>query len=386
MQSFTNAGAQWSSPRANVLKTTLLTAALLGAYGVAQGAGTEIFVDGTNSSSSSPYNLDLATPPITKLSVTSGGFATGNGTVINGNLPNLASVTAGGSLTLSDALVTNTNSGPAMTANGAGAKITLSGANTVINWDGANVGGGGVSALRAVNGGVIDIDGGTINTSGVAIADSLDRVRKQGILAADGGTVTAKNLTINTSGGFSPGVQAFRTYGNPTAGDVPTVVSLDNVKINTTGSNYSVGIRADHAGASVVANGTDVNTTGAGSHGVEVDDGATVALTGGSITTSGVSASGVRAYTGSGAQGLLGPGVATVTGTKIITSGDNAAGVLAGDSAEPTKGVVHLAGAGITTSGASTGGLTVAGGANGIEANYGGEIKSTGSMIAASGA
>ena len=296
---------------------TGLTAALMSVYGAALGAPAVEVVDGSNSSAMIPYVLPARTDySLEKVTVNVGGFATGTNTAVaSTSATSLVNVTAGGNLTLDGA---------------------------TIDWTGGDSNNSN-SALRVGGGGQASLTGGTISTSG--------GIRKIGMSAIDGGVINASNLTITTSGNSSAGVQAFRTYSNPTAGDTPTLVNLDSVNIFTGGSSYSVGIRADHKGAGVVGNNVNITTSAAGSYGVEVNNGATVALTGGSITTAGDYAGGVRAYTGTGAKGLLGAGKATVNGTVIETSGNYASGLIAGDAAEPTSGLIDAVNASITTKG-----------------------------------
>src|SRR5690606_13679699 len=110
---------------------------------------------------------------------------------------------------VSDKAINNTGITSVIKASGSDAEITFDSTDIVINWNGANNSYTSYAALRAENGGTIIINGGTVNTSNNN--DSrLNNVRKQGLLAADGGTITASNLTINTTGGKSPGVQAYR--------------------------------------------------------------------------------------------------------------------------------------------------------------------------------
>ena len=315
-----------------VLRVTALTAALMSVYGVAQGTPT---------------------------------YSAGSGDTIN----------------VTDSTITNTDS-PATSviiANGLGADITFDKTDIVINWNGPNASNTSNAALQAANGGKITITGGTINTSYNNDA-TQNNVRKQGLQAIDGGTINASNITINTTGGKSPGVQAFRTYTNPTAGDTPTVVNLDHVAINTGGPEYSVGIRADHNGASVIGVNTDITTTAKKSFGVEVDDGGAVQLTNGTITTSGDQAAGVRAYTGTSTEtdprGQFGPGIVTLTGTTIKTSGAKAAGLLAGDADEPTAGIINATNVTITTSGS---------GAHAAAATNGSSITLSGGTLTAEG-
>lgn len=372
MRNATGMGARRNSLRGNIFRTTVLAAALLGVYGAV--SAQTITVDSTNSTVAAPYGLDPALT-YTNVIVNAAGFATGADSKIIGNQYELTKVNAGGSLTLTGANILNDVSTPtgtngrAVTASGAGATASLTGSTIELKAfstnPGTNYNHAFTAAVGAENGGHVDVSGGSIKASGSK--------RTVGIAANDGGSITASNLTIDTYSSFGHAVNAYRTLA---LGLSPTVINLDHVTINTHDLTYSVGIQSANLGASVNANATDINTVGAGSFGVEVFNGATVSLTNGSITTTGAYAAGVRAYTGTGAKGLLGAGTATVNGTKIVTSGLGASGALAGDSGEPTKGVINLTQANISTTGD---------GASGLSANYGSAISSTGSTIRTQG-
>ncbi|MBV6305887.1 autotransporter domain-containing protein [Candidimonas humi] len=315
------------------MRATLLASALLGVYGVAAAAETL--------TCSSSCVLDPGTT-YTSVVVNAPGVASGSGSVISGSAYELTKINAGGSLTLDGASISNDVSTPngqngrSVTASGAGATahITNSVIDLTANSDN-NYAHAYAAAVGADGGGHVVVDGGSITATGSK--------RTVGIEANGGGSIIdASNLTIDTYSTFGHAVNA---YTDPNGAPTTATVNLDHVVITTHDPVYADGIQSANAGASVNAVDTDVVTSGAGSFGAEVFNGATASFTNGSITTAGAGAAGLRAYSG----GSLGQGSITASGTHISTSGSNAAGALGG--AENSAGNVTLHGVTIDTAG-----------------------------------
>ncbi len=332
-----------------MFRIATLSAALLGVYGTAYSADPTIIVTSTQDIGSGPYS---------GVTVNSGGVATGTGTTVTGGLYDLNLVQAGGSLNLTDAIITNTvaanQNGRAVTVTGANANATLNNATIVLNAFNGHSGGHAFTAgVGTADGGHAIIDGGTISAAGSK--------RTVGIQANDGGSIDASNVTIETRSTFGHAVNAYRTVASP---ETATLVKLNNVTINTYDLNYADGIQSANKGARVEAIDTNITTIGTNSFGAEVFNGATASFTGGSITTSGATAAGVRVY-----GGTLGSSSATIAGTHINTGGAGAVGVVAADTAEQTPGTVSLTNANIETHGAN---------AAAVQASYGSQITSGG--------
>lgn len=332
-----------------MFRVAALSTALLGVYGTAYSADPTVTVTGTQDIGSGPYSGVV---------VNGGGVATGTGTTVTGGLYELNLVKAGGSLALTNAVITNTvapnQNGRAVSVSGLNANATLNDSTIVLNaFDGYTGGHAFTAGVGAENGGHAVIDGGTITAAGSK--------RTVGIQANDGGSIDASNVVISTHSTFGHAVNAYRT---PTSPEAATLVKLNKVTINTYDPNYADGIQSANKGARVEAIDTDITTIGTNSFGAEVFNGATASFTGGSITTSGTTAAGVRVYGGS-----LGSGSVAINGTHINTGGTGAVGVVAADAAERTSGTISLTNANIETHGAN---------AAAVQASYGSQITSGG--------
>jgi len=348
------------SRQANVLRRTAIAAALLAVYGYGPAVrAADITIETT-------YDLGSSTLNNSTVTVNDGGVATGNGTQISGSATDLVLVNSGGQLTLDDAQLANDLDTPAgrngrvVHATGTGATATLNSTAVTITAhstdQGVDYNHAFTAGVGASNGGHVEVNGGSITASGSK--------RTVGMQANDGGSIRATGVSITTNNHFGHAVQAYRT---PADDERETRVDLDQATITTNGDNYAVGIQSANKGAVATATDTDITTRGTASFGVESFNGAQVELTRGSITTSGAGAAGVRVY-----GGTLGAGNATVVGTHITTTGDQAAGVVAGDAAEPTRGTASLTGAVISTAG---------GHSSGIESAYGSEVASSASSL-----
>jgi len=338
--------------RRTALRNTALTAALVAAYAYAPGAGA------VNLTIGNTYDLGDSVLTDSTVKVIDGGVATGNGTQISGKAYEMLRIESGGSLTLENATLANTvqpnQNGRTVTATGANANAVIEDSTITLDaFDGHPGGHAFTAGVGAENGGHAVIDGGTITSSGSK--------RTVGIQANDGGSIDASHVVISTHSTFGHAVNAYRTIASP---ESETLVRLDHVTINTYDANYADGIQSANKGARVEATDTDITTVGTNSFGAEVFNGASASLTRGSITTSGTAAAGVRVYGGS-----LGNGVVTIDGTRVETSGAQAAGVVAADAAEQTSGTIHLSGSTIETHGAN---------AAAVQSAYGSQITSGG--------
>lgn len=343
-----------------MVRRTTLALALLGAYGYMP------LSVAVNLTIENDYDLGGSSMSNSTVTVNNGGVATGDGTSISGSAYDVVLINSGGSLTLSNATISNNldhptgTNGRAVAAKGVDATASLTDSTITISAHSTNTGTdyshAFTAGVGAADGGHVDIQGGSITASGSK--------RTVGIQANDGGSIRASAVQITTNDHFGHAVQAYRTL---TASEMDTHVDLNGVSITTNGSSYSLGIQSANKGASVTATDTDITTKGTVSFGVEVLNGATAALTNGSITTQGEGAAGVRVYGGD-----LGSGHATINGTRIQTSGRGASGVLAGDSAEPRSGIVHLSDADI---------VTIGNDAAGLQSAHGSSIESTRSSL-----
>jgi outer membrane autotransporter protein len=324
--------------RGRFFKNAPLTLALMSVYGSA--AAVDLTIE-------TAYDLGASNMSNSTVTVNNGGVVTGDGTQISGSAYDVVLINSGGSLTLDNATISNNidhptgTNGRTIAAKGANATATLTNSTITISAQSTNP---GTDYAHAFTAGVGAADGGHVEINGGSITASGSK-RTVGIQANDGGSIDASNIQITTNGTFGHAVQAYRT---PTATEIPTHIDLDHVSITTHGSDYSVGIQAANKGASVTASDTDIITEGTNSFGVESFNGATIALTNGSILTSGTGAAGLRIY-----GGTLGASTATIEGTQITTSGAGASGILVGDTAEPTGGIVNLSNASIVTTGSN---------------------------------
>ena len=186
------------------------------------------------------------------------------------------------------------------------------------------IGSGGDTAVKAANGGVVTLTGGSDSVVSTAGGE-------KGIWATGANSsITATGASISvpfSAGGF--GVLA------DTAGTI--ALSVGSV---STGGDGSIGIRATGGGSSVTATGgVTVATTGASATGVDASAGGMVSLTGGAVTTSGGGAAGLSASAGTIAA----------SGVGVATNGLAApGGILQGG------GLMTIGGGAVTTSGAGS--------------------------------
>lgn len=219
------------------------------------------------------------------------------------------------------------------------------------------------------------LDGGTITAKGSKF---------RGVGATGGNAhILLNGVTIETNATANESTTGWGAHG-VTAFGSGSVVTVNNSQITTLGGGqnathvYSEGIQSGNGGL-VQGSGNTITTSGSASYGIEAFDGGAINLTGGSITTTGDLAAGVRTYSGVGST--LGAGTVTLTGTTIHTGGANAAGLLAGDSAEPTAGTINANNVTVTTTGLGTSSAPNAA----MESAYGSTITSTDSTLRTEG-
>jgi outer membrane autotransporter protein len=258
----------------------------------------------------------------------------------------------------------------------------------------------GISGAKAVDGGLVSLDGGKIEITG----DSSFG------LYGDGGTVTAKGtLTISMTGVDSHGAEALGTG----------LVEIDPGTTITTEGSGGIGIFALTRGT-VSANGVVITTSGILSllSGFSADGaaalGGTITLENSSITTSGVNAKGLHVLNAnstifgtnltlttsgvaaSGAEADNG-GLIELNGGTITTHGDEAFGLFGTDNGKVTAGGMTISTAGADAYGAfaQTGGTltlnpgiviqTSGKGSYGLYALNGGSITGNGVNVTTSG-
>ena len=245
----------------------------------------------------------------------------------------------------------------------------------------------GISALRAVNGGSVILEGGkigiagassiglvadngTVNVSGAVVISmtgpdsygveasrsglvqinpgttiTTSGIGGFGIFALTGGTVTANGISITTSGFLSPG--GFNADGAATLGGT---INLENSSIATSGDNAD-GLHVLSANGEIIGTNLTIVTSGRMAAGAEADNGGSIQLRGGSISTSNDGSSGLIATNG---------GNVTAQGITINTAGANAYGAFA-----RTNGTLNLnPGTVINTSGNGSYGLFALSGGN----------------------
>lgn len=222
----------------------------------------------------------------------------------------------------------------------------------------------GINSVGVVSGGavgdsssqpVVAVSGSTITTSGD---------RGLGVVAQGDGRVYIGDSSITTSGDEAIGVVV-------RAGSVATLQDTD---ISTSGAGAN-GVSVvkdpgelDHT--SFEMKGGSITTTGDSSKGVVVNNGSFAELDGVSIDTSGLDSVGLVS-TGTGANGVRSS--LYLTDGSVKTSGDGATGVLAENG-----GIVSISGSSIITSGDNAAAVSVAG--------EGSKVELTNSNVSAQGA
>lgn len=162
--------------------------------------------------------------------------------------------------------------------------------------------------------------------------------------AIDGGTINSK-ADVSTGGmnGFGVFAESYSTI-NQTGGSITTTGQNGHALLANNDRN--------DVGGKIVANGTDIETSGEWAHGAFADNGGDISLDGGTVTTH-----------GSRAFGILAAKTSTVTSSAaVVTNGDKAHGVQAGANGSAADGtdqsVITLTeGASVETNGSDAFGL-----------------------------
>ena len=258
----------------------------------------------------------------------------------------------------------------------------------------------GIAGAKAVDGGLVSLDGGKIEIAG---DNSVG-------LFGDNGTVTANGtLTISMTGIDSRGVEAHgigsveigpgTTITTEGSGDIGIfaltggTVTANGVVITTSGIlSLLSGFSADGAaalGGTITLESSSITTSGDNAKGLHVLDGnSTIFGTNLTITTSGAAASGAEADNG---------GLIELYGGTITTHGDKAFGLFGTDNGKVTAGGMTITTAGADAYGAfaqSSGALTLnpgtviqtsGKGSYGLYALNGGSITGNGVNVTTSG-
>jgi outer membrane autotransporter protein len=244
---------------------------------------------------------------------------------LDSSMLNTAGVGATGARAQAGGLLALTNSdvisaqGSGMVVDGEGSSATLS--NTTVRTLGQGAGNGSlVSAVRASDGAIVTIEGGSILSEGEQFTRS--------ILASTGATVNAQGVEISTAGKNSHAVHAFGQ------GDGNTRVSVVNGSIDTNGDESSA-LYAQNGG-NVSASDTAISTRGSAGFGAFAYNGGTLNLANSSIETDGSPLNPEGRNVGS--HGVLSKKDSTVMleTVQITTHGDAAEGVIAESEGEPS--------------------------------------------------
>ncbi|MDR0807105.1 MAG: autotransporter outer membrane beta-barrel domain-containing protein [Enterobacteriaceae bacterium] len=197
-----------------------------------------------------------------------------------------------------------------------------------ISMDSTNIKTSGQSAegFLAISGALIDLTGGSVTTEGES-ADGLFLYNSK---------ISANGTEIKTSGDNSTGVSV---------GDGVSI-DLTGGSVITAG-NYADGLFAYGEDRQISTDGTEIKTSGNGSYGVGVGNGASIDLKGGSVITAGDSAYGLLVSNSGDSQ-------INTNGTEIKTSGHGSFGVYAINDAS-----IDLTGGAVITEGESAYGLNV---------------------------
>lgn len=225
----------------------------------------------------------------------------------------------------------------------------LTGLGTTIHTTGA-----GSAALAAIDA-TMEVMGATIKTEGDSMLDEGEERVSAGVAARSGSSVKVVDSTIETTGNKGNGIDV--------AG---STVEMSGGSIFTKGSDAR-GV-ATYAGGSAWLNDVEIHTEGEAAHGA-ITNGGDIQLANTRINTTGLGSFGLRAING---------GVINATNSGILTTGDNATGVSVGS-------IVNLKDSHVRTEGADAWGADVSGtlnvdGGSLVSAKYG-ALTATGDAI-----
>lgn len=204
--------------------------------------------------------------------------------------------------------------------------------------------GTGAVGVRASQGGIALITGGTITTSG---ADTVSAGGADGARATDAGS----NIALNGTSVITTNINAIGLHAK--AGG--TIAATD-ARVATQGQNAS-GVNAQDPNSITTLTRTAIITGGTGASGVQAGNAGTAQMTGGSVTTTGSAAHGFAAISG---------GTLNSTDTIVAVGGSGSAAIyLAGN----TPSAVSVSGGSLT---ATDGAIIRAEGGNGTVSISGG--------------
>lgn len=286
----------------------------------------------------------------------------------------------GGTVTITGATVSTSGLNVVATATGSHALISdgsgsrIDGTNLTLSTTGLLA-----SGARAQNGGVVNLTGGSINTSSTSSADTDPAA---GVRALSGGRILVEGTAITATGQRGAGMSVE---------DAGSVVDLRNVGIDVSGTRANAAL-IQNGGQATIADSTLLSRNAAAV--VVQGSGSTLDVSNSTISSTGPIGYGLRVITGGAvtlsdstvltdnrdAAGLFAASSSiTANNVAVITSGiDNSMGVLA-----DLGGTITLNGGSVTTSGNPVRAGTYA---NGIAArNPGGSITANGTSITTSG-
>ncbi|MGB3287927.1 MAG: autotransporter domain-containing protein [Burkholderiaceae bacterium] len=276
-----------------VLRTTVLTGALLGVYGVSYADASYTLTDG-----------NVATLNDQALGTGASG--------VNGGPVSAVTVSKNAVLTINNGSVISTGAQftraiLVMT----GGKVTTT--NTEISTTGSKSHAVHAHVERTDTSGPVPavvINGGTVSTTGD---------NSWGLYALRGANITS-SADITTTGNVGFGVFV---EGNDESTARPGLITLNGGSITTSGGASGVvgsfGVLAKNEGNKVVMSGTKVTTSGSYAEGLRVEDKAQITASDSVISTSGAAAHGVAAYSG-GKADLTGGSVSFNSATNVADS------------------------------------------------------------------
>lgn len=194
----------------------------------------------------------------------------------------------------------------------------------------------------ADNGGNIELNGGSVSTSGE---------RSFGLLAAKNSTLTS-NSKITTTGAKAHGVQAGANGGSASGNDHSVITLNDGSNVITSG-NDAFGLHAIDGGK--IVGTVSVTTSGVNGFGAFAESYSTIDLIDSTIVTSGADGYGLIANNDRNTVA----GIVNATDTNIVTNGKFASGVFVQDG-----GTVNLKGGSVVANGIDAAALEINGTGN----------------------
>jgi hypothetical protein len=332
-----------------------------GAYGVAATGGGSVVA-------SQRLNVSMTGDKATGLAANAASIKVGAGSVVTkGAASSGVAAQQSAKITLSGVAVATSGAASGGVVALGGSQILLTGGSVVTS-------GSGAIALQASGAGS-SITGAPLQGVGLAVTTSGDNAT--GAQADSGGVVNLTGGSVKTSGAGALGLFASGEH---------SVVSATDVVVATKGGDFANAVNANQGG-SVVMNGGSATSGGADLYTVAVASNASAKLLGTTITAGGAGAGGVdvngatAVFTGSGLtinanggydaesgvrpigidnQGFgenAGGGTVNLTDSAITVVGDSGAGLYNAD-----KGTATLTGGSISTRGVGSDGVIALGG------------------------